>query len=181
MRTQLAALVAAGTIVGGVACGPPSPPPPPITGVSSVRVVANATYTGHDTSGVIAYHCIASVRADVALTDAKGNEYGRVTHVEAVSDMALYGGDPCFPFLWSVKVWMECVPDCGGPQGLWTGADPGRVLMALKREPGRSQIVVHVDAHYNGTPAQGDTQWTSDLIRCGPNPVTGIRTCLFPK
>ena len=170
--------MAAAALLTAAACGPP-PPPPSLSGVSSEVGSFTVTATLYDSSGVIAYHCIADLPYTVALTDANGVEYATVTQATATSHMDLFGVE-CNPFFWTIRFWMECVPDCGGPQGLWTGASPLRVAMGFKREPGLAQIVLHIEATYAGKPAEGQRAHALPTIRCGANPTTGVRTCLFP-
>jgi hypothetical protein len=161
------------------ACGPPAPPPTVISGTSSEVNRVDLTYTAYIAGGAVAYHCFAAVPYTVALTDANGVEYQAVTQAIATTHVELLGAN-CNPFFWTIHVWMECTPDCGGPQGLWTGAEPQRVAMPFKREPDLAKIVLHVDATYAGTRAEGETVIPLPTILCGANPITGVRTCLFP-
>jgi hypothetical protein len=169
--------VVTSTLAAVLACVPP-PPPPPISGVSSSAGEFVLTYTAYDSSG-FAQHCYANLPYEVALTDDRGVEYRAVTQAIATSNMHLFGVG-CNPYFWRVRFWMECTPDCGGPQGLWTGADPGRVAMRFKREPSLAKIVLHVEASYAGAVAQGEKSHTLPTILCGANPTNGVRTCLFP-
>jgi hypothetical protein len=180
IRQRILVGLCAGAIVANIAaCGPPAPPPTVITGVSSEVNEFVLTATVHDASGVIAYHCFADVPYTVALTDANGVEYQAVTQAIATSHVVLSGAN-CNPYFWTIRLWMDCVPDCGGPQGLWTGAEPRRVTMPFKREPGLATVRVHIEATYGGVPAEGQRVAELPTILCGITPTSGVRTCLFP-